>query len=96
MFRKTSLAIFVFVFTMFGAWGQEANVKSDFLEPDQEMFNGLLERKSYDSAYRFLNTFNQDSLDYFLSWKNLAYGYWKEGGAVNMANSSAIAFWLLT
>lgn len=81
----------MFMSTLLGAWAQDTDVKPDFLAQDQEKFNGLIERRSYDSAYRFLNTYKKNSLDYFLSWKSLAHGYWAKG---DMGNSSAIAFWL--
>lgn len=73
------------------SWAQDSAVKLDFSDQDQKKFNTLIEHKSLDSAYRFLNTFNKKGLEYFLSWKSLAYGYWKKG---DMANASAIAYWL--
>ena len=89
MFKRIGLVVFIFVSTMFIAWAQKPSVKPDFLVQDQELFNGFIERKSYDSAYRFLNTYKKNGLDYFLSWKTLAHGYWEKG---DTGNSSAIAF----
>lgn len=72
-------------------FAQEKNEKSDFSISDQKQFDDFLNRKSLDSAYRFLNEFRSPSIDYFFSWKSLAYAYWEKG---DLGNSSAIAFWL--
>lgn len=91
MFKIISLVAFILTATFSVGWTQDFNTKPDFLAQDQETFNGFIQRKSHDSAYRFLNTYNRSNLNYFLSWKNLAHAYWEKG---DMGNSSAIAFWL--
>ncbi len=91
MLKKTGLLVFFLANTLFAGWAQDINTNRDFLLQDKEKFDGFIERKSQDSAYRFLNIFNSNSIDYFLCWKTLSHAYWEKG---DLANSSAIAFWL--
>ncbi|MDA3906111.1 MAG: CHAT domain-containing protein, partial [Bacteroidales bacterium] len=92
MFKKISFVFFLFAHFSFPSWSQESNIPDiDFLPNDQEKFDGFIERKSHDTAYRFLNKFNSNNVDYYLSWKTLAHGYWGKG---DLVNSSSIAFWL--
>ena len=91
MFKKKCLTVLIFVSTLLTVSAQETNIKKDFLKRDQEQFNKLIQRKSLDSTYNFLNTFNNRNINNLLSWKILAYEYWKKG---DMTNSSDIVFWL--
>jgi len=89
MLKKYSLLFFLMFSVFFGTAQNDSG--KDFLADDQKIVDGFVERKSTDSAFRFLQKFDSNSLSYFLSWKTLAQAYWEKG---DMANSSAIAFWV--
>lgn len=91
MLKRICLVVFILSTISFSAWAQNSSMDKDSLVLNQEEFRGFLQRKSLDSAYRYLNSNREASLDYYLNWKTLAHAYWEKG---DLGNSSAISFWL--
>lgn len=87
---KLFFLVFLFILHSAGAQNVNQNIKG-ISEENQKKFEHLIEINLLDSAYRFLQAYDLNTLDYYLNWKTLAYAYWEKD---DLANSFAIISWV--